>query len=344
MTMLIPSRIQIGDGPVEDFFKKFGFIYMDADPRTEAPIKARTTTSYAEEAGEHVDPRTVPDAFDYTAKFLIEAPNRDFTNANAKIAAFNKALYSVERGSDIRRYKQITFYNDHQRVKIVGIPEPIAQPTDFYRRSNGSAMDCVQVELKIRVADPTKCDFNLNANTDGSDYVHITLSTDGKDIFLKTSRPLADNEYPLMLTRGSARVRSRKNDTEERPHSRFRWHTPRINPEMLRLFSLEPDGRLVWRPFDAKSAYSLLHRVEWHRRDLRKSGNAVVVGRKTFYSSITFPLEEGRRGSITFGVGIYKCDSLHSQRLISNVARAKSNVHVVRATDGMLTPDSWLSV
>lgn len=158
---MIRVRLQIGDGETLDTFNGWGFIYMDADERTEAPIKKREVSSYAEESGEHTDPRTVQDAFDYTIKFLIECPNRNLENANAKIAAFNKALYSASYNSDIRTYKEVTFYNDYNRVKIVGYPEPIAQPTDFFRKQDGSALDCAQVELKIRVSDPKKCDFSL---------------------------------------------------------------------------------------------------------------------------------------------------------------------------------------
>lgn len=158
---MIRVRLQIGDGEILDTFKGWGFIYMDADERTEAPIKTRETTSYAEEPGEHTDPRTVQDAFNYTAKFLIECPNNELENANAKIAAFNKMLYNSNPHSDIRIYKEITFYNDYKRVKIVGLPEPITQPTNFYRRQDGRTFDCAQIELKIRVNDPKKCDFNM---------------------------------------------------------------------------------------------------------------------------------------------------------------------------------------
>lgn len=159
---MITARIQIENGQILDTYEGFGFIYMSADNRTEAPIKKRDTTSYADEAGEHVDPRTVQDAFDYKVKFLIEAPNNNRQNANAKIADFNRQLYKQTTGSDIRTYKTITLYDDYKRVKIVGIPEPIAEPTELYRRQNGSVMDCATVELVIHVNDPTKCDFNLN--------------------------------------------------------------------------------------------------------------------------------------------------------------------------------------
>lgn len=159
---MITSRIQIGTGGIRDTYEGWGMIYVSADNRTEAPIKKRETTSYAEDAGEYIDPRTVQDAFDYKVKFIIEAPNHNLVNANAKIAAFNKALYLQEAGSDIRTYKEVTFYDDYKRVKIVGLPSPIAEPTEFYRRQDGSVMDCVVVELTIHVSNPTKCDFNMS--------------------------------------------------------------------------------------------------------------------------------------------------------------------------------------
>lgn len=159
---MITTRIQIAGGQILDTYEGYGLIFMESDNRMEAPIKKRDTTSYAEEAGEHVDPRTVQDAFDYKVKFLIEAPNKNLQNANAKIAAFNKQLYTQVSNSHIRTYKEVTFYDDYKRVKIVGLPEPIAEVEKLYRRQNGSQMDCAVVELTIHVCDPTKCDFDLS--------------------------------------------------------------------------------------------------------------------------------------------------------------------------------------
>lgn len=158
---MIKVRMQIAGEAIVDTYEKWGFIYIGADNRTEAPIKKRETTSYAEEAGEHVDPRTIQDVFDYKVKFLIECPNRNLENANAKISTFNKALYTQKAGSDVRIYKDITLYDDYKRVKIVGLPLPITEPTALYRRQNGEVMDCAQVELTIHVSDPTLCDFNI---------------------------------------------------------------------------------------------------------------------------------------------------------------------------------------
>ena len=158
---MISARIKIGDGQILDT-REHGLIYKESDTRFEAPIKKRDTTSYAEEAGEHIDPRTVPDAFDYTVQFIVLAHNKNLQNANHVIAMFNRLLYTRQRGSDIRTYEEVTFYNDFKRVKIVGIPEPIAEAEKLYRRQNGEMMDCAVVKLKIRVTDPSRCDFNMS--------------------------------------------------------------------------------------------------------------------------------------------------------------------------------------
>lgn len=161
---MINTRIQIENGAIEDFYTKWGFIYMEGDRRFAPPEKKRDASSYREEAGEHADPRTVDDVFDYSAKFLIEAPNRNLVNANSKIKAWNEAVRQRTSGSDIKRCKTVTFYDDYKRVKVVGIPEIIedADEKDYYRRQDGSVMDCVVVELKIHVSNPNLCDFDMN--------------------------------------------------------------------------------------------------------------------------------------------------------------------------------------
>lgn len=157
---MINVRIQIGDGKIEDTFAAHKLIYMDSDHRTEAPIKKRDITSYAEGAGEHTDPRTVQDAFDYKVTFIIDGQDADLASVNAIIAAFNAKLYTQISGSYIRTYKPVTFYNDFKRVKIVGLPEPIAECKEFKKSKNG--YEFAQVELIIHVSDPTKCNFNLS--------------------------------------------------------------------------------------------------------------------------------------------------------------------------------------
>ncbi len=155
--MFIRVRIKIGDGAIEDTYTAHKLIYMKADNRTEAPIKKRDESSYVEQAGVNIDRRTVQDAFDYKAMFVIDGQDKDLKRVNSIIAAFNKKLYTQEADSDIRTYKEVTFYNDFKPHKIVGIPEPIAECKEFKKSKNG--YECAQVELVIHVSDPTKCNF-----------------------------------------------------------------------------------------------------------------------------------------------------------------------------------------
>lgn len=157
---MIKVRIKIGNGEIQDTYEAHKLIYIGADNRTEAPIKKRDTTAYAEQAGENTDPRTVQDAFDYKVTFIIDGQNTNLKNVNAIVAEFNQKLYTQPSNSDIRTYKEVTFYNDFKKVKIAGLPDPIAEPKEMSRSKNG--YDYAKVELTIHVSDPAKCDFNLS--------------------------------------------------------------------------------------------------------------------------------------------------------------------------------------
>ena len=156
---MIKVRLKIGDGAVVDTEQQYGFIYLDSDKRVGAPTKGFEKTSYPEEEGEHILPKTVDDAFDYKVKFFVQADSVE--NANAKIAAFNASLYT--KSGDVKTYKSVTFYNDYKRHKIVGYPSEIAEAEDFWRDPSNQVNDIVIIEWKIRVTEPSLCDFNLAA-------------------------------------------------------------------------------------------------------------------------------------------------------------------------------------
>lgn len=160
---MIKSRLQIGEGPILDLFEGYGILYGSSDDRTEAPLKKRDSTSYAGQPGENTDPRTVLDVFDYKVEFIILCPNKDMESANAVIETFNKMLYTQDDDSDIRTYKEVTFYDDYKRNKIVGIPDPLSEPKEFYRRQDGHVEDCVVVDFTIHVSKPQLCLFNTSA-------------------------------------------------------------------------------------------------------------------------------------------------------------------------------------
>lgn len=135
-----------------------GLVYISSDNRFAADVKDYDATSYPEQEGENIIPKTVDAPFDYTVKFYINAEG-SLENANQKIAAFNAALYTQD--GDVKTFKKVYFFNDYKKVLIVGYPKPMAAATDFWRDSEGKAHDVVVVEWTIRVTKPSECNFNL---------------------------------------------------------------------------------------------------------------------------------------------------------------------------------------
>lgn len=159
---MIKVRLQIGAGEVKDTETAYGFIYLDSDKRTGAPSKGFESTSYPEEEGEHIIPKSVDAAFDYKVKFFIQATS--LANANAKITAFNALLHDTATSSGQKEYYQVTFYNDYKRHKIVGYPSEIAEAEEFWRDRTNQVNDVVIVEWSIRVTKPSLCSFDGSEN------------------------------------------------------------------------------------------------------------------------------------------------------------------------------------
>ena len=155
---MIKVRLQIANGDILDTADNYGLVYVSADSRFAAPIKQREVTTYAEQEGENTSTKTVDDAFDYKVTWFIKADG-SLNNANDTIARFNSLLYTQD--GDVKTFKQVVFYNDYKKVKIVCTPSPIQEATEFWRDQSGKQHDGVQVEWVIRVSKPSLCDFNL---------------------------------------------------------------------------------------------------------------------------------------------------------------------------------------
>lgn len=153
---MLNVRLKIGDGAIVDT-QDLGFIYLDSDKRTGAPSKGFESTAYPEEEGEHILPKTVDDAFDYKVKFFIQADSIE--DANVMIDDFNRSLYEQDDTGGVKTYKQVTFFNDYKRHKIVGYPSEIAEATEFWRDQRNQLNDIVIVEWTIRVNKPSLCNF-----------------------------------------------------------------------------------------------------------------------------------------------------------------------------------------
>lgn len=157
---MITVRLKIGDSPITDT-RNHGLVYVSSDHRFGAGIKGFEATSYPEQEGENISPKSVDAPFDYKVKFYINAEG-SLENANQKISVFNALLYSQAAGSDVKTFKQVEFYNDYKKVLIVGYPMPIEEATQFWRDSSGEVHDVVVVEWTIRVNKPSLCNFNLS--------------------------------------------------------------------------------------------------------------------------------------------------------------------------------------
>lgn len=166
---MIRVKIKIGSSSGSPVYtdSTYGLVYLDSDKRVGAPTKAFETTSYPEEEGEHILPKTVDAAFDYKVKFFIQATS--LQSANAKIKAFNDAILPLGSGSGSgsgqRTANQVYFYNFYKRHLIVGYPKPMDEATEFWRDPSNQVTDVVVVEWTIRVTKPSLCNFNL---TEGS--------------------------------------------------------------------------------------------------------------------------------------------------------------------------------
>lgn len=156
---MIRVRLQIGDGKIYDTEQQYNLVYVSSDNRFAAPTKEFETTSYPEQSGVNIHPKTTDNSFDYKVSFFVKA-NGSLENANQFIKAFNAQLYEEVDG--VKEFKQVSFYNDYKKVKIVGYATPIQEATEFFRDSNGTQHDIVVVEWVIKVGNPNLCDFNLN--------------------------------------------------------------------------------------------------------------------------------------------------------------------------------------
>lgn len=155
-------RVRLGiegiTGQPLDTITFFNLIYISADNIVSSPIKPFEKTTYPEQEGENIYNKTVDDAFDYKVTWLIEADNEQ--DANDIISGFNSIIINNNNG--VKEFRRVTFCNDYKKVKIVGIPSPISEATEFWRDAKGKQHDVVKVEWTIRVDKPSLCDFNYS--------------------------------------------------------------------------------------------------------------------------------------------------------------------------------------
>lgn len=159
---MIRAKIQIANGAVVDIFDTYGLGYLDSDKRVGPETKGFDATSYPEEEGEHIIPRTVDAAFDYTVKFFVRGTVLD--TINAKIKAFNQAICPLSEG--VRTVNQVAFYNVFKGHKIVGYPKTIPEAEEFWRDPEDHINDVAVVNWTLRVTKPSLCEYDYRDQGD----------------------------------------------------------------------------------------------------------------------------------------------------------------------------------
>lgn len=205
---MIRARIQIGKGEIYDAYDKYGFVYLDADERTAPDIQDYTTTKYVEDSVEFIDTRTIEVPFDYKVKFLVEAPNGNFKSVNNKIDDFNKLLFNRGQGGMLYAQK-VTLYNDLNRVKIVGYPKPVSEPTEVYHTGSYGGSDWIAFELTIHVANPKECVWATERNTDGMSEVLYNTTDAEQGAYGLT---IVAESLPVVLPDGTTKGRAFTHD------------------------------------------------------------------------------------------------------------------------------------
>lgn len=157
---MIQAKIKIGtNGEVKDTYEDYGLCYISADNTVGATTKDFEATSYPEQEGENILPKTVEEAYDFKVEFLVAA-KEGLGQAAAVVEQFNSSLYTQAEDSTVREYKPVTLYIPTREVTIVGYPKPISVASDYWYDKAGQKADAALVEFTIRVTQPSLCNYH----------------------------------------------------------------------------------------------------------------------------------------------------------------------------------------
>lgn len=145
-------RIKIGDGAIQDAQATWRFHLMNSPDMIVAPQRDYEVENYPEVDGSLIYPYTSKEPFDYKLTFCFFG---DIDTTNNVIADFYDSLFETESGTDRKKAKELTIYNDYKNVIIVGYAKNIETNDYMVEARNG----VVLFDLTIYVAEPKKCNF-----------------------------------------------------------------------------------------------------------------------------------------------------------------------------------------
>lgn len=177
--------------------------------------------------------------------------------------------------------------------------------------------------------DPTvvrKINITQEAYQVDPNEIALKLRTDGKNLYVQTSRPLQDDEMCMILTYGSGRSRYRNGSHRK---SKNYLHIPNFIDAAIkkRSFGIAADGRLL--------AY--IGEYHWSMKIKQKTGDKYVqIWKANNSHGFGYRWREGLNGFVTYRVAVYKQGKNKRPILMSNVCKFQSRVHI---TNGVMTQE-----
>lgn len=183
-----------------------------------------------------------------------------------------------------------------------GVLQPIEAPNGTLTLETGDA----SYDIPISVGESVK-----KKKVGKYEDMVLTASVKNNELYLKTSRPLADDEYAALLTCGKT-----KNFYHESYYSRYRWHVRHQLPADSEgnlptgrgcTFEVEADGLWLCNGATIRERLEALSRCGSERpRAYRCQGSRML-------------LHPGQTVTVTYGVAIYMLDETLRLRRKSNV-------------------------
>lgn len=159
------------------------------------------------------------------------------------------------------------------------------------------------------------------------DDITLKLRTDGTNLYVETSRPLAATERLVIGTCGHGRAAIYNHrDYHERYRNHFnsrrRWHIPFLNSN-VRLYN---DGRIT--------VYANKLTLKWRLETSKKGVKYVHIYKANFSKNFGYKAVDGLNKAVTFSLSIYTRESKYKR--LSNICYFESRCHY---NGGVLTQE-----
>lgn len=184
---------------------------------------------------------------------------------------------------------------------------------EVYTQTNATAWGRVGT-VEVSVEEDSQITHTITISQEGivdPSVIYLKLTTDGTNLYAQTSRPLADNEEVMILTRGCGRVFDRAGAivTAGKHHrSRKRWHKPDTQLPRARVFPVDATGKISLE--NSRNSY------KW-RLDSGTNGNPnkyCHIDKANWSRGFGYKAVEGLDKVVTFAVAVYKGTTQLSNR------------------------------